>query len=103
MEEADYRFFITRIEALDAETAGLKQALKRERASFDEYIVNVQKERFARRELDVMREKKVAELEKEIDRYKQRRYIPGIILGGGYDFDGDGVKAVVGLGWKVGP
>ena len=103
MEEADYRFFITRIEALDAETAGLKQALKRERASFDEYIVNVQKERFARRELDVMREKKIAELEKEAERAKQRRYIPGIILGGGYDFDGDGVNAVVGLGWKVGP
>ena len=45
MEEADYRFFITRIKALEAENAALTKAIAEERSSFDVYVSNVQEER----------------------------------------------------------
>ena len=45
MEEADYRFFITRIKTLEAENAALNKSIADERASFDVYVEGVQKER----------------------------------------------------------
>ena len=102
MEEADYRFFLTRIEALEAETAALKRVLGQERASFDAYVSNVKAERAARVELDRMNAEEIARLQKQAERMKRRQYWPGLIFGGGYGTDGDGVQGVVGLGWKVG-
>lgn len=102
MEEADYRFFITKIETLTAENEALKRVLSDERASFDVYVSNVQAERKARTELDRLNAEKIARLEKQAERMKRRQYWPGLIVGGGYGTDGDGVQGVVGLGWKVG-
>ena len=44
----------------------------------------------------------IARLQKQAERMKRRQYWPGLIFGGGYGTDGDGVQGVVGLGWKVG-
>ena len=61
MEEADYRFFITKIETLQAENAALKDALSNERASFDVYIAAVQQERKLRFEERQLLEKRFNE------------------------------------------
>lgn len=103
MEEADYRFFITRIGELQAEADALRRVLEQERASFDVYVSGVQAERAAREALDRMNAGEVARLRKELGRMERRRWWPGLIVGGGYGTDGDGVQGVVGLGWKVGP
>ena len=102
MEEADYRFFITKIETLQTENESLKRVLSDERASFDVYVSNVQAERKARVEVDLMQAERVARLQKQVEDLKRRRYWPGVIIGGGYGTDGDGVQGVIGLGWKVG-
>ena len=102
MEEADYRFFVTRIKALEAETSALKRVLEQERASFDVYMTNVRSERKARSELDKLNEAKIARLSAQIERLRKQKYWPGLILGGGWGTDGDGLQGVVGLGWKVG-
>lgn len=102
MEEADYRFFITRIEALEAETAALRRVLEQERASFDVYVSNVKAERKARVELDALNAERIARLERQAERMKRRQYWPGLIFGGGWGTDGDGFQGVAGLGWKVG-
>ena len=102
MEEADYRFFITKIETLSAENEALKRVLADERASFDVYAANVQAERKARTELDRLNAEKAARLQKQIEALKRRQYWPGVIIGGGVGTDGDGVQGVIGLGWKVG-
>ena len=103
MEEADYRFFITRIGELQAEADALRRVLEQERASFDVYASGVQAERAAREALDRMNAGEVTRLRKELGRMERRRWWPGLIVGGGYGTDGDGVQGVVGLGWKVGP
>lgn len=102
MEEADYRFFITKIETLSTENAALRRVLSDERASFDVYAVNVQAERKARTELDALNAEKISRLQKQIETLKRRQYWPGLIIGGGVGTDGDGVQGVIGLGWKVG-
>ena len=102
MEEADYRFFITKIETLTTENKALKRVLSNERASFDVYVSNVQAERKARVELDRLHAEKIAILQKQVEKLKRRQYWPGVIIGGGYGTDGDGVQGVIGLGWKVG-
>ncbi len=99
MEESDYRFFITKIETLQAENATLKDALANERASFDVYVAAVQQERKLRSEerrlLEENNSRKMAAL-------RHQRYIPSIIFGGGVGTEGSGAQAFIGLGWKVG-
>ena len=99
MEEADYRFFITKIETLQAENAALKDALSNERASFDVYIAAVQQERKLRFEERQLLEKRFNE---KMSAIRRQRYIPSLIFGGGVGTEGDGAQAFIGLGWKVG-
>ena len=99
MEEADYRFFITKIETLQAENAALKDALSNERASFDVYMASVQQERKLRFEERQLLEKRFNE---KMSAIRRQRYIPSLIFGGGVGTEGDGAQAFIGLGWKVG-
>ena len=99
MEEANYRFFITKIETLQAENAALKDALANERASLDVYIANVQQERKLHSEERELMEKRLNE---KLSAIRRQRYIPSLIFGGGVGTDGSGAQAFIGLGWKVG-
>ncbi|MBQ9565202.1 MAG: hypothetical protein IJU98_06395 [Synergistaceae bacterium] len=99
MEEADYRFFITKIETLQAENVALKNALKAERASFDVYISTVQQERKLRTEERQLLEKRLNE---KLSAIRRQRYVPSLIFGGGVGTEGNGAQAFIGLGWKVG-
>ena len=99
MEEADYRFFITRITTLEAENTALKKAIESERASFDVYIANVQQERKLRSEERQLLEK---HLNEKLFAIRRQRYIPSLIFGGGVGTEGNGAQAFIGLGWKVG-
>lgn len=95
MEESDYRIFISTITELNAEASALRRSLASERASFDEYVRNVQNEREARQELDALKDAKIKRLE-------GRRWLPAPIVGGGWNTEGDGFKAMVGFGWRLG-
>ena len=99
MEEADYRFFITRITSLEAENTALKKVLEYERASFDVYIASVQQERKLHSEERQLLEKRLSE---KLASVRRQRYIPSLIFGGGVGSEGNGAQAFVGLGWKVG-
>ena len=99
MEESDYRFFITKIETLQAENATLKDALANERASFDVYMATVQKERKLRSEERKLLEESISQ---KMAALRRQRYIPSLIFGGGVGTDGNGAQAFIGLGWKVG-
>ena len=99
MEETDYRFFIARIETLQAENAALKDALNSERASFDVYITAVQQERKLHSEERQLMEKRLSDT---LSAIRRQQYIPSLIFGGGVGTDGDGAQAFIGLGWKVG-
>ena len=99
MEEADYRFFITKIETLQAENVALKNALESERASFDVYISAVQQERKLHSEERQLLEKR---LSKKLSAIRRQRYVPSLIFGGGVGTEGNGAQAFIGLGWKVG-
>ena len=98
MEEADYRFFITRITTLEAENASLKDVLKSERASFDIYMTAVQRERKLHSEERKLIEEKYS---KNLAAINRQRYIPSLIFGG-VGTEGNGAQAFIGLGWKVG-
>lgn len=87
MEESDYRFFITRIQTLEAKSESLEKVLAEERASFDVYIDNVIKEREARKARD--------------EKVRRSKLMPGIIVGGGFGSDSGKPQGVVGLGWKL--
>jgi len=102
MEEADYRFFITRIQELEAEAGALRRTLEQERASFDVYVLGVEAERAAREELAALNEAALAEARAKLEQRRRREWLPGLIFGGGAGTDGDGLQGVVGLGWKVG-
>ena len=93
MEESDYRFFITRIKALEAETSALKEARDKERASFDVYMAEAEKERRASIELADRLQGKIRSME-------NGKWLPGVIAGGGPGTDG-GVQGFVGVGWKI--
>ena len=99
MEEADYRFFITKIETLQAENTALKNALESERASFDVYIAGVRQERKLHSEERQLLEKRLNE---KLSAIRRQRYIPSLIFGGGVGTEGNGAQAFIGLGWKVG-
>ena len=99
MEEADYRFLITRITTLEAENASLKDVLKSERASFDIYMTAVQRERKLHSEERKLIEEKYS---KNLAAINRHRYIPSLIFGGGVGSEGNGAQAFIGLGWKVG-
>ena len=99
MEEADYRFFITKIETLQAENAALKDALANERASFDVYMAGVRQERKLHAEERELMEKRLNE---KLAAIRSRHYIPSLIFGGGVGTEGKGAQAFIGLGWKVG-
>lgn len=99
MEEADYRFFITRIATLEAEVSALKDVLSNERASFDVYMADVRQERKLHAEERQLLEKRLSE---NLAAIRRRRYIPSLIFGGGIGTEGDGAQAFIGLGWKVG-
>lgn len=95
MEEADYRFFITKIETLQAANIALKKALESERASFDVYVSAVQEERRLHSEERELMKKRLISL-------RRQRYIPSLIFGGGVGTEGNGAQGFIGLGWKVG-
>ena len=99
MEEADYRFFITKIEALQAENAALKNVLANERASFDVYAADVRQERRLHSEERKLLEEKYSQ---NLAAIRRQRYIPSLIFGGGVGTEGNGAQAFIGLGWKVG-
>ena len=99
MDEADYRFFITKIETLQAENAALKDALSKERASFDVYMASVQQERKLHSDERKLMEEKYSKYLADI---RRRRYVPSLIFGGGVGTKGNGAQAFIGLGWKVG-
>jgi chromosome segregation ATPase len=107
MHVDEYQWYITRIKTLDTEVASLKDVLKRERASFDEVADTAEKADKARqeeREAAKARirelEASVAALEKTVKRYRDARWIPGVIGGGGVGTNGD-AEGFVGLGWKI--
>lgn len=100
MEEADYRFFITRIKALEAENAALNKAITEERSSFDVYVSNVQEERKLHAEQTALYERRVDELSEDVWRLKRRNALPGLLVGGGMNTKGN-LEGFIGLGWKV--
>ena len=100
MEEADYRFFITRIKALEAENAALTKAIAEERSSFDVYASSVQEERKLRAEQAALYERRVDELSEDVRRLKRQKALPGILVGGGMNTKGN-LEGFVGLGWKI--
>jgi len=100
MEEADYRFFITRIKALEAENAALTKAIAEERSSFDVYVSNVQEERKLHAEQTALYERRVDELSEDVRRLKRQKALPGILVGGGMNTKGN-LEGFVGLGWKI--
>ena len=81
MEEADYRFFITRIKALEAENAALTKAIAEERSSFDVYVSNVQEERKLHAEQTALYERRVDELSEDVRRLKRQK----ALLSGSYE------------------
>ena len=100
MEEADYRFFITRIKALEAENAALTKAIAEERSSFDVYASSVQEERKLRAEQAALYERRVDELSEDVRRLKRQKALPGVLVGGGMNTKGN-LEGFVGLGWKI--
>lgn len=100
MEEADYRFFITRIKALEAENAALNKSIADERASFDVYVEGVRKERALHAEQTAIYERRMDELADDVWRLKRRNALPGLLVGGGMNTKGN-LEGFIGLGWKV--
>lgn len=100
MEESDYRFFISRIVALEAETTALKNVLAEERASFDVYVLNVRKEREAHSGRSAAYERRIDELAEDIRSLRRQKILPGILVGGGMNTKGN-LEGFVGVGWKI--
>ena len=94
MQLDDYRFFITRVVALEAETKDLRRALAVERASFDELIQ-------ASKQADRARLAERAAYERRVKAMSRRKWLPGVIGGVAPSRGGSGVQGVIGLGWKV--
>ena len=100
MEEADYRFFITRIKTLEAETAALTKAIAEERSSFDVYVSSVQAERTLHAEQVALHEQRIEQLSWRIRRLNRQKVLPGLLVGGGMSTHGD-LEGFVGIGWKI--
>jgi hypothetical protein len=86
MHVDEYRFFITRLVELEAESAGLRKTLDSERASFDELASAMKAANQAR-----LAERRAV---------SRRRWAPGLILGGGLTSGGK-AEGVIGVGWKL--
>lgn len=100
MEEADYRFFITRIKALEAENAALTKAIVEERSSFDVYVSSVRVERTLHAEQSALYEQRIEQLSWRIRRLNRQKALPGLLVGGGMNTKGN-LEGFVGLGWKI--
>lgn len=100
MEEADYRFFITRIKTLEAENAALMKTIAEERASFDVYASSVRAERTLHAEQSALYEQRIEQLSWRIRRLNRQKALPGLLVGGGMSTHGD-LEGFVGIGWKI--
>ena len=103
MHVDEYRFFITRIQELEAEVTGLDRTIERERKSATEL-----KKAFENAEAARLRERaeyqvRVDQLSGELRRYKRKPYYPGVIFGGGPSWHDGGrsMQFIGGLGWKI--
>jgi hypothetical protein len=102
MHVDEYRFFITRVKMLEAETESLNRVLKLERASFDEVANAVRVADAARLKEREAFADRIAALEALVRRYKSSQWILGVIGGGGVTAGGE-LEGFVGLGWKLSP
>lgn len=100
MEEVDYRFFITRIKALEAENAALTKTITEERSSFDVYVSSVRAERTLHAEQATLYEQRIEQLSWKIRRLNRQKALPGLLVGGGMSTHGD-LEGFVGIGWKI--
>lgn len=100
MEESDYRFFISRILAFEAENTTLKKILLEERASFDAYVAGVRRERETQRARMELFTRRIAELTERLRRLNRQKALPGILVGGGMNTGGN-LEAFIGFGWKI--
>ena len=100
MHVDEYRFFITRIRALEAETASLKRVLADERESVGELIKLLNDADDARLDERLASDARIRELEEQVRTYERKKWAPGIVAGGGATGDGR-MNGFLGLGWKI--
>ena len=100
MHADEYRWFITRIKTLEAQETSLRKVIQIERASFDELAWHVTSADKARKAERLAADSRIKELEAQVRAYGRKKWIPGVVAGGG-PTTGGGVQGFVGLGWKV--
>ena len=93
MSEEDYRRFVTEIQILRAKSDALAGVLAEERASQDQYVLLVEKERATK---DVL----IETLQIQIAKLKKSRLYPGVIIGGAATTGGRS-EGAIGIGWKI--
>lgn len=101
MHVDEYRWYITRIKTLEAENTSLNKILIMERVSFDELAQEVASADQARQKERSAATSRIKELEAQVRAYNDKKWIPGVVAGGGSTTSGSNVQGFIGLGWKV--